>query len=190
MQLGKIIALLSIAAMGAAEDDLEAGDVPRACRPACQPSIDLSASCEKSTHGDDDYRTCFCEAADSQAHLTECASCVKDQRKSDHDGDDDDNDNDNDSDSDVADLMKDCGWSFNNASGPYPSSATPSAGATVTQTPPGQTSAVTSNPDSTSIANPASGTANPPGSMAGTLNPKDAFSPFLAALIIGLPIIL
>ncbi|KAJ3577836.1 hypothetical protein NPX13_g2735 [Xylaria arbuscula] len=106
MQLEKILVLLSIAAYGAAENDVEASDVPSECLPACQFTIDLSARCDRETDDDDTYTPCVCNAQDSMQRLTECASCVKDHGRSDPD------------DNDVADLMDDCGWDFNDADGP------------------------------------------------------------------------
>lgn len=106
MQLEKILVLLSIAAYGVAENDVEASDVPSECLPACQFTIDLSARCDRETDDDDTYTPCVCNAQDSMRRLTECASCVKDHGRSDPD------------DNDVADLMDDCGWDFNDADGP------------------------------------------------------------------------
>lgn len=106
MQLEKVLVLLSVAAIGAAENDVEADDVPSVCLPACQFTIDLSARCDQDTNDDDTYTSCVCGAANSQQRLTECASCVKDNGRSDPD------------DNDVADLMDDCGWDFNDADVP------------------------------------------------------------------------
>ncbi|KAI1746093.1 hypothetical protein F4680DRAFT_400349 [Xylaria scruposa] len=192
MQLGKILVLLGIAAIGAAENNVEADDVPRVCLPACQFTIDLSAQCDRETRDDDGYTRCVCGAANSQQRLTECASCVKDNGRSDPD------------DNDVADLMDDCGWDFNDADVPYPtttattvtnpSSASPTGVATVTETPsnspsnsPSESPASGSTP--TTTGSPAS-TTTEPGSMAGALNAKAAFGPLVAGLVVGLPIIL
>lgn len=106
MQLEKILLLLSAAALGAAENDVQATDVPSVCLPACQFTIDLSARCDRQTRSDDEYTPCVCGAQDSKQRLTECASCVRDNGRRDPD------------DNDVADLMDDCGWDFNDANGP------------------------------------------------------------------------
>ncbi|KAI0438835.1 hypothetical protein F4803DRAFT_75256 [Xylaria telfairii] len=197
MQLEKVLVLLSVAAIGAAENDVEADDVPSICLPACQFTIDLGARCDQDTNDDDTYTSCVCSAADSQQRLTECASCVKDNGRSDPD------------DNDVADLMDDCGWDFNNADVPYPTtwstttvatpSATNSAGTvTVTETPsntpsnsPSETSSETPTSGSTTTGteSPAS-TTTPPDSMAGALNAKVVVRPLLAGLIMGLPVML
>ncbi|KAI0427223.1 hypothetical protein F5Y09DRAFT_316766 [Xylaria sp. FL1042] len=183
MQFGQILVLFSVAALGAAENDVEATDVPSACLPACQFTIDLSARCDQETDDDDEYTPCVCEAQDSMARLTECASCVKDHGMRDPD------------DNDVADLMDDCGWDFNDADGPYPTSgsttitspsSTNSAGGVVTVT---ETSSGTS-PLTTTITNPPVASTAPPDSMAGALNAKVAAGPLLAGLIAGLPLVL
>ncbi|KAJ2974347.1 hypothetical protein NUW58_g8686 [Xylaria curta] len=189
MQLAKIIALLSIAAVGAAENDVEADDVPSVCLPACQFTIDLSARCDRSTNSDDRYRPCVCGAPNARQRLTECASCVKDNGRSDPD------------DNDVADLMDDCGWNFNDANVPYPttwsattviSPSTTNTLGTVTVTgTPVQTPSATPNPGSTTTVTetPASAT-NTPGSMAGALSAKAVVGPLLAGLVVALPVVL
>ncbi|KAI0416764.1 hypothetical protein F5X98DRAFT_173656 [Xylaria grammica] len=192
MQLEKILILLSVAALGAAENDVEADDVPSVCLPACQFTIDLSARCDRETDDDDEYTPCVCEAQDSRARLTECASCVKDNGRSDPD------------DNDVADLMDDCGWDFNDADVPYPTSwstttaaipsSTSSTGVagtvTVTETP-SQTSSGASSPGSTTTVTEAPADAtNTPDSMAGALDAKAVVGPLLAGLLVGLPVIL
>jgi hypothetical protein len=187
MQLHNIVILLGVAALGAAENDVQASDVPSACLPACQFTIDLSARCDRETDDDDEYTPCVCEAADSRQRLTECASCVKDNGRSDPD------------DNDVADLMDDCGWDFNDADVPYPTSGTtttvisPSSTTanggntvTVTQTP-GETSTTGST---TTVTESPAGSTNPPDSMAGALNAKAVVGPLVAGLIMGLPVIL
>ncbi|KAI1350235.1 hypothetical protein F5Y01DRAFT_161479 [Xylaria sp. FL0043] len=184
MQFGKALILLSVAALSAAENDVTASDVPSACLPACQFTIDLSARCDRETSDDDHYTPCVCGAQDSMARLTECASCVKDHGRSDPD------------DNDVADLMDDCGWDFNDADGPYPTSgssttvaspsSTTSAGGVVTVT---ETSSGTS-PFTTTITNPPVASTAPSDSMAGALNVKAAAGPLLAGLIAGLPLVL
>jgi hypothetical protein len=123
MQLKTLLVLFSIATFGAAEDTVESNDVPSACLAACQFTIQLTARCDNQNDDDDDddddddsddlYRSCVCGAADSQVHVTECASCVRDNGR----WDDDDND--------VADLMDDCGWSFANANSPCKSATYP-----------------------------------------------------------------
>ncbi|KAI0449744.1 hypothetical protein F5B21DRAFT_33010 [Xylaria acuta] len=201
MQLEKILVFLSVAAIGAAENDVEADDVPSVCLPACQFTIDLSARCDRETSDDDQYTPCVCGAANSQQRLTECASCVKDNGRSDPD------------DNDVADLMDDCGWDFNDADVPYPTttvanpSPTSSAGTvTVTETPSNTPSNAPSNSPSnsesetrsetptsgsttTATESPAS-TTTQPDSMAGALNAKAVVGPLLAGLVMGLPIML
>ncbi|KAI1171727.1 hypothetical protein F4777DRAFT_35915 [Nemania sp. FL0916] len=198
MQLEAVLALFSLAALGAAENDVGAHDVPSACLPACQFTIDLSAHCEETTSDDDGYTPCVCGAQDSKQRLTECASCVKDHGKSDPD------------DNDVADLMDDCGWDFNNADAPYPTSfgtttiTSPSSTnapgdgvVTVTETPPNATPApggsdtttvvVSPGGDTTTvIVNPA-GATNVPDSRA-ALNAKIVDGPLLAGLLISLPL--
>ncbi|KAI0534493.1 hypothetical protein GGR58DRAFT_53016 [Xylaria digitata] len=200
MQLEKILILLSVAALGAAENDVEADDVPSACLPACQFTIDLSARCDRQTNSDDEYTPCVCEAQDSRQRLTECASCVKDHGRSDPD------------DNDVADLMDDCGWDFNDADVPYPTSfstttaaipsLTPTSVATsaststnptgsaitVTQTPgetASQTPSQTSSSSSTTTVTgaPADSTSSP-NSMAGALSAKAVARSLLAGLAI------
>ncbi|TGJ87662.1 hypothetical protein E0Z10_g1090 [Xylaria hypoxylon] len=196
MQLEKILVLLSVAALGAAENDVEADDVPSACLPACQFTIDLSARCDRQTNSDDQYTPCVCEAQDSQTRLTECASCVKDNGRSDPD------------DNDVADLMDDCGWDFNDADVPYPTSwssttaASPSSTPTSTSTftnPAGSTATVTEAPTETpSQTSPSSSTTtvteaptestSPPDSMAGALNAKTVVVPLLSGLLVALSV--
>ncbi|KAL7624818.1 hypothetical protein AAE478_004032 [Parahypoxylon ruwenzoriense] len=107
MHLKAALAILSLAALNAAENTVERDDVPRACLQACQFTIDLSARCDQETDSDSRYRTCVCGATDSQTRLTECATCVKDNGMRDPD------------DNDVADLMDDCDWDFNTASASY-----------------------------------------------------------------------
>ncbi|KAI0194237.1 hypothetical protein F4808DRAFT_338276 [Astrocystis sublimbata] len=186
MQLEKVLFLLTLAATSAAENDVEADDVPRACLPACQFTVDLTQRCDRETDEDDRYRSCVCDAANAQQRTTECASCVKD--------------NDRDpNDSDVADLMEDCGWDFRGADVPYPMtttvgapSSTSSGGSgntvTVTQTPSNtasDSSSETGTPTSdgsttTGTENPASET-SPGDSMAGALNAKTVVGSMLAA---------
>ncbi|KAI0551164.1 hypothetical protein F4679DRAFT_183115 [Xylaria curta] len=187
MQLGKILVLLSIAAIGATENNVEADDVPRVCLPACQFTIDLSARCDGETHDDDGYTGCVCSSAGSQQRLTECASCVKDNGRSDPD------------DNDVADLMGDCGWDFNDADIPYPTTTTvtnpPSASPTgVTETPsntPGNSpSESPPSGSTTTITGSPAPTTTQPGSMAGALNAKAVVGPLITGLVISLPIIL
>ncbi|RYC54710.1 hypothetical protein CHU98_g11499 [Xylaria longipes] len=197
MQLEKILVLLSVAAIGAAENNVEADDVPSVCLPACQFTIDLCARCDRETEHDDEYTPCVCGAANSQQRLTECASCVKDNGRSDPD------------DNDVADLMDDCGWDFNDADVPYPTtsstttaaspSSTSSAGTvTTTETPsnsPSQTPSETpsetpTSGSATTATEPPASTTTQPDSMAGALNAKAAVGPLLAGLIMGLPIML
>ncbi|KAI0871159.1 hypothetical protein GGS24DRAFT_71902 [Hypoxylon argillaceum] len=190
MQLEKILLLLNVAALGAAENDVGPSDVPSVCLPACQFTIDLSARCDRSTDDDDEYTPCVCNAADSKQRLTECASCVKDNGRSDPD------------DNDVADLMDDCGWDFNDASGPYPtsygsttvvnpSSTSPGGVVTVTETP-SVTSSATPNSGSTTttVTAPPASTTSPAVSLAGALDAKAVIGPLLAGLIMGLPILL
>ncbi|KAI0977274.1 hypothetical protein F4678DRAFT_7981 [Xylaria arbuscula] len=185
MQLRNILVLLSVAAMGAAENDVSASDVPSACLPACQFTIDLSARCDRETDDDDEYTPCVCTAQDSKERLTECSSCIKDHGRSDPD------------DNDVADLMDDCGWDFNDADGPYPttwSTTTVSSPLTTTVTSPSSTTdvggvvTVTETPSGT-VTNPPVTSTNPPDSM-GALGAKVAAGPLLAGLIAVLPVIL
>ncbi|KAI1746552.1 hypothetical protein F4782DRAFT_54576 [Xylaria castorea] len=190
MQFGKILVLLSVAAIGAAENNVEADDVPSVCLPACQFTIDLSARCDRETNNDDAYTPCVCGAVDSQQRLTECASCVKDNGRSDPD------------DNDVADLMDDCGWDFNDANVPYPttttvinpSSTSPAGAVTGTETPsntPSNSPSQTPSSGSTmTVTESPASTTTQPGSMAGTLNAKAIVGPLFAGLIVGLPILL
>ncbi|KAI1110604.1 hypothetical protein F5Y14DRAFT_428618 [Nemania sp. NC0429] len=189
MQLEKILLLLGAAALSAAENDVQATDVPRVCLPACQFTIDLSARCDRQTSGDDQYRPCVCEAQDSKQRLTECASCVRDNGRSDPD------------DNDVADLMDDCGWDFNAANGPYPtssstitpdpnpsSSTNPVGPVTVTETPnttplPGSTSTVTVGTGGSTTVPPAE-TTSPATSMADAVGAKAVAGPLLAGLVV------
>ncbi|KAI0465602.1 hypothetical protein F4859DRAFT_519905 [Xylaria cf. heliscus] len=193
MQLGKILVLLGVAAIGAAENDVEADDVPSVCLPACQFTIDLSAQCDRETGNDDRYTRCVCGATNSQTRLTECASCVKDNGRSDPD------------DNDVADLMDDCGWDFNNANVPYPTtwstttavnpSSTSSVGAVTGTETPSNTPSNASNGTPTSgsttiVTEPPAPTTTQPDSMAGALDAKAVVGPLFAGLIMGLPIML
>ncbi|KAF2973243.1 hypothetical protein GQX73_g245 [Xylaria multiplex] len=197
MQLEKILILLSVAALGAAENDVEADDVPSACLPACQFTIDLSARCDRQTNSDDQYTPCVCEAQDSRQRLTECASCVKDHGRSDPD------------DNDVADLMDDCGWDFNDADVPYPTSwstttaaipSSTSAPASASTNPTGSTTTVVSQSSSQTLSQtpsqtssssstttvtgaPADATSSPD-SMAGALSAKTVVGSLLAGLAI------
>ncbi|KAI0096030.1 hypothetical protein GGR51DRAFT_52538 [Nemania sp. FL0031] len=190
MQLQQVIVLISVATLGAAENDVTASDVPSVCLPACQFTIDLSARCDRETDDDDEYTPCVCGATDSRQRLTECASCVKDNGRSDPD------------DNDVADLMDDCGWDFNDADGPYPtsfgtttvispSSTNPMGTVTVTETP-GATSSSGSSLGLTTTVTvpPASSTTIPADSMAGGLNAKAVIGPLFAGLMMGLPVML
>ncbi|KAI1197616.1 hypothetical protein F5X97DRAFT_173582 [Nemania serpens] len=186
MQLEKILLLLSAAALGAAENDVQATDVPSVCLPACQFTIDLSARCDRQTRSDDEYTPCVCGAQDSKQRLTECASCVRDNGRRDPD------------DNDVADLMDDCGWDFNDANGPYPtsfgttttvanpSSTSPVGSVTATETP----NATPSSGSTTTVMVPPAGTTNPPSSVAGALDAKAVAGPLLAGLVAGVWIIL
>ncbi|GAP92982.1 putative gpi anchored protein [Rosellinia necatrix] len=214
MQLQQVLAILAAATLGAAENNVGTSDVPSACLPACQFTIDLSARCDRETSDDDGYTPCVCGAADSQQRLTECASCVKDNGRSDPD------------DNDVADLMDDCGWDFNDADVPYPTSGsgsgsgsgstttvvgnpsptTTAAGATVTvtDTAPSQTanpgstttvtapgSEVTSPGSTTTVTAPSSGaTTTPPVSVAGALSARAVAGPLLAGLFVGVAVLL
>ncbi|KAI0906584.1 hypothetical protein F4823DRAFT_565607 [Ustulina deusta] len=167
MQLGKILVLLSVAALGAAENDVEADDVPSVCLPACQFTIDLSARCDRQTDDDDEYTPCVCEAQDSMIRLTECASCVKDNGRSDPD------------DNDVADLMDDCGWDFNDADVPYPTSwSTTTAISSSSTTLLGGATTVTETPSQTSPSGSTSTTTNPP---AASTNPSNSMAGALSA---------
>ncbi|KAI0505176.1 hypothetical protein F5B22DRAFT_536330 [Xylaria bambusicola] len=209
MQLEKTLVFLSLATYGAAENDVDASDVPSECLPACQFTIDLSARCDRETDDDDTYTPCVCNAPDSRRRLTECASCIRDY------------DSDSDSDNDVADLMDDCGWNFDDADGPYPTGSTttvtsPSstssdtATVTVTQTPSGTTRGVSSTPatvietsgittetrsqtpsDTTTVlVEPSTTPTVVPDNMAGALNAKAAVGPLVAGLLVGLPVLL
>ncbi|KAI1420897.1 hypothetical protein F5Y12DRAFT_82878 [Xylaria sp. FL1777] len=196
MQLGKILLLLGLTAMSAAENDVERDDVPSACLPACQFTIDLSARCDRQTNNDNEYTPCVCEAQDSKMRLTECASCVKDNGRSDPD------------DNDVADLMDDCGWNFNEADVPYPISwsTTTTAAATISSPSTASVGSIvtgTENPSGTSLSDstttvtntPTSSTAltastSAPDSKAGILGAKAFVGPLLAGLVIGLPVML
>ncbi|KAI1076699.1 hypothetical protein F5B20DRAFT_317522 [Whalleya microplaca] len=133
MQIEIILALLSLSALGAAENTVESDDVPSACISACQFTIDLTARCDRQTDDDDTYRPCVCNAQDSQARLTACATCVKDNGMRDAD------------DNDVADLMDDCGWDFNNANASYTSGSTTIATSTGQTTPAVTTTVITSS---------------------------------------------
>ncbi|KAI1190276.1 hypothetical protein F5B17DRAFT_106749 [Nemania serpens] len=194
MQLEKTLLLLSAAAsLAAAENDVEATDVPSVCLPACQFTIDLSARCDRQTSSDNEYTPCVCGAQDAKQRLTECASCVRDNGRSDPD------------DNDVADLMDDCGWDFNAANGPYPtslssttttvinpSSTNPVGPVTVTETPSatpksGSTTTVTTTTTGTT---PPAGTTTPPSSMADALDAKAVAGPLLAGLVAGVWLIL
>ncbi|KAI8624706.1 hypothetical protein F5Y19DRAFT_452915 [Xylariaceae sp. FL1651] len=183
MQFKGLLLVLTIAALGAAENTVEADDVPRVCLQACQFTIDLTARCDRQTDDDDQYRPCVCGAVDSQMRLTECATCVKDNGRSDPD------------DNDAADLMDDCGWDFNDANAPYTTASTSTTVPSVTSaTLSTNSDAVTTTQTSsvTSVAgtitnNPAS---TPTNSMAGAPMAKAAVGPLLSWLIIGLPVFL
>ncbi|KAK5632785.1 hypothetical protein RRF57_008499 [Xylaria bambusicola] len=206
MQLEKALFLLSITAYGAAENDVDESDVPSECLPACRFTIDLSARCDGETDDDDTYTPCVCDAPDSRRRLTECASCIKDYGNSDSD------------DNDVADLMDDCGWDFDDADGPYPTSvsgpttiiSSPSsmssrmATITVTQTSSETTQSVSSTP-ATVAETPSSTTEAQgqtpsdttttsstvvPDNIAGSLDAKGVVGPLVAALLVGLPVLL
>ncbi|RYP74905.1 hypothetical protein DL769_003911 [Monosporascus sp. CRB-8-3] len=105
MYITTILSLAILSALGAAENTVDRDDVPSACVGTCQPAIDLSQRCDRETDNDDNYRRCVCDAQDAQLQLNQCAACVRENRMPDPD------------DNDVADLMNDCGWNFNTASG-------------------------------------------------------------------------
>ncbi|KAI3325254.1 hypothetical protein HD806DRAFT_492424 [Xylariaceae sp. AK1471] len=193
MQLETLLVLLSIATFGCAENTVESDDVPSACLPACQFTIDLTARCDGQTDDDDEYLPCVCGAANSRALLTECASCVRDNGRSDPD------------DNDVADLMDDCGWDFDDADSPYPtgwsttSAVTPPSTTSVVVPTSSDTVTVTETPSETPSVTPTSSLPNsvtnsptsiPTGSMAGALKDRIIVGPLLAGLIMGLPAIL
>lgn len=77
MQLSTILGLSILSALGAAENNVEADDVPAACLGICQSIIDLTARCDGSADGDDAYRRCVCLEKDAQVQLNQCAVCVQ-----------------------------------------------------------------------------------------------------------------
>ncbi|KAI2643753.1 hypothetical protein GGS21DRAFT_35017 [Xylaria nigripes] len=187
MKLTNAMALLSLAAMGAAEDDLEIDDVSSACFSPCQFIIDLSTRCDRANNDDNEYLSCVCKTTDAETHLTECATCIKDNGRSDSD------------DNDVSDLMSDCGWDFNTASSntasalhttgtTMSSSATPTGIVTMSQTQIQTSTTGTESPREISTTASSTGTGSPVAtgdSMAGASTAKAVIAPLLAGLAVG-----
>ncbi|KAI1499542.1 hypothetical protein F5X99DRAFT_272816 [Biscogniauxia marginata] len=185
MLLQSLVFLLSIAALGAAENTVERDDVPRACLQTCQYTIDLTARCDRSTDDDDAYRPCVCGESNARARIEECAACVRQNGMRDPD------------DNDVADLMDDCGWDFNQATGSFSSSSsTPTQTQTQTQTTPTQTTVVVTSSSSlvtltTSMAGAETTTDSASSTPTGAAPIATAgVFPLVAGLIVGLPILL
>ncbi|RYO90398.1 hypothetical protein DL766_007887 [Monosporascus sp. MC13-8B] len=105
MHITTILSLTILSALGAAESNVDRDDVPSACLASCQSTIDLSQRCDRQTDDDNIYRGCVCGAQDAQRQMDQCAACVRVNGMS------------GPVDNDVAELMNDCGWDFNTASG-------------------------------------------------------------------------
>ncbi|KAK9414869.1 hypothetical protein SUNI508_10812 [Seiridium unicorne] len=99
----QLFPLLTLASLTVGENNVEADDVPQACRtnPVCQQVFNISSTCDSQTENNNDYVNCVCGTSNAQSILNSCAACVYDNER-----DDDRTDND------VTDLMRDCSWSF------------------------------------------------------------------------------
>ncbi|RYP51796.1 hypothetical protein DL768_002943 [Monosporascus sp. mg162] len=137
MQITTVLSLAILSALGAAENNVDRDDVPSACVAACQSTIDLSSRCDRETDDDDTYRRCVCSAQDAQLQMDQCAACVRQNGRSDPD------------DNDVADIMNDCGWDFNTASGSATAVTSAASPTTVVSTP--TTVVSTSTGESTTV---------------------------------------
>ncbi|RYP60251.1 hypothetical protein DL771_010588 [Monosporascus sp. 5C6A] len=137
MQITTVFSLAILSALGVAENSVDRDDVPSTCVATCQSAIDLSSRCDRETDGDDNYRRCVCSAQDAQLQMNQCAACVRENGMSDPD------------DNDVADLMNDCGWDFNTASGSATAVTSTTSPTTVVSTP--TTVVSTSTGESTTV---------------------------------------
>ncbi|RYP81563.1 hypothetical protein DL770_005865 [Monosporascus sp. CRB-9-2] len=131
MQITTVLSLAILSALGAAENNVDRDDVPSACVATCQSTIDLSSRCDRETDDDNTYRRCVCDAQDAQLQMNQCAACVRENGMSDSD------------DNDVADLMNDCGWDFNTASGSATAVTSTTSPTTVVSTSTGESTTVT-----------------------------------------------
>lgn len=92
----ELLLLAGLGSLRALADDIEANDFPLSCRPACQPAVDLSDRCDRTTNDDRAERDCLCNSTDARAQYEACAACIKAAPlRSDRDDDRDDGDDDN-----------------------------------------------------------------------------------------------
>ena len=96
----ELLLLAGLRPMLALAGEIEANDFPMSCRPACQPAVDLSDRCDRTTNDDRAERDCVCQAPDARAQFDACAACIKaapvrPDRDDDDDDDRDDGDDDN-----------------------------------------------------------------------------------------------
>ncbi|ORY71050.1 uncharacterized protein BCR38DRAFT_415794 [Pseudomassariella vexata] len=129
MRVDSLPIILTLVALGACENNVEADDVPQACRSvdACLNIFELSRTCDESTSNSDGYNDCVCGSTIAQSTLTDCADCVARNVQQIEDR----------TDNDVTDLMSDCGWTYTGtilSSGSATMRATTSAATTASTT--------------------------------------------------------
>ncbi|KAK6072628.1 hypothetical protein SCUP234_09178 [Seiridium cupressi] len=121
----QLFPLLTLASLTVGENNVEADNVPQACRtnPVCQQVFNISSTCDSQTENNNDYVNCACGTSNAQSILNSCAACVYDNER-----DDDRTDND------VTDLMRDCSWSFTPSATPSATSGTTTGSVTLSVT--------------------------------------------------------
>jgi hypothetical protein len=83
-----LVAFLSLAALGAARDNVNPLDVPAVCRANsfCVRAFVLSGTCNAQNSDDSAFVSCVCNVPDAQSILNSCATCAQQ-----YDNGDDDN---------------------------------------------------------------------------------------------------
>lgn len=125
-QLASLALLLKVAA---AENVVDTGDVPSACRTDsnCQQLFTIGTTCDDQTQNERDYNSCVCNTSNAQSILNTCAICVYNNE---------DRDDDDRVDNDVTELMRTCGWTLDLAGATtIAGGSSTTTGATTTATP-------------------------------------------------------
>ncbi|RYP07530.1 hypothetical protein DL765_009128 [Monosporascus sp. GIB2] len=178
MHISTILSLAILSALSAAENNVDRDDVPSACLASCQSTIDLSQRCDRQTDGqtddDNNYRGCVCGAQDAQRQMDQCAACVKVNGMS------------NPDENDVADLMNDCGWDFNTASGSATAVTSTTSPTTAASTPTTVVSTSTGESTTATVTQTPTRASDPSATESSTTTNSDNAAPAATAGLAGL----
>jgi hypothetical protein len=79
MQLQKLLGLSSLVLLGnvvGSFADLEANEIPKQCKPICEPIVQRSDQCDRKTPSDYAEMECICKLDNASKLIPLCEACV------------------------------------------------------------------------------------------------------------------